>query len=56
MAMHLYWTLYLGVLAFWSRDESPNQEETLVILDQSLRLFVSWCAGDAMSAEVCDGD
>ncbi len=40
VAMHLYWTLYLGVLAFWSRDGSPKQEETLALLDQSLRLFV----------------
>ncbi len=40
VAMHLYWTLYLGVLAFWSSDESPNQEDTLVVVDQSLRLFV----------------
>jgi AcrR family transcriptional regulator len=41
VVMHLYWTLYLGVLAFWSGDESPNQEDTLAILDQSMRLFVS---------------
>ncbi|MGD2109719.1 MAG: TetR/AcrR family transcriptional regulator [Phycisphaerae bacterium] len=41
MTMHLYWTLYLGVLSFWSGDESPNQEDTLVVLDQSMRLFVA---------------
>ncbi len=40
VSMHLYWTLYLGVLAFWSRDASENQSETLVVLDQSLKLFV----------------
>ena len=40
MAMHLYWTLYLGVLSFWAADESPNREDTLVVLDQSMRLFV----------------
>jgi AcrR family transcriptional regulator len=38
--MHLYWTLYLGVLSFWSADESPNREDTLVVLDRSMRLFV----------------
>lgn len=38
---HLYWSLYLGVLAFWSTDESENQEDTLVLLDQATRLFVS---------------
>ena len=41
ISVHLYWTLYLGVLAFWSNDESPNQEDTLVVLDRSLRLYVA---------------
>ncbi len=41
VTLHLYWTLYLGVLSYWSRDESPNQEDTLVLLDQSMRLFVA---------------
>jgi AcrR family transcriptional regulator len=40
VTMHLYWTLYLGVLSFWAADESPNREDTLVVLDQSMRLFV----------------
>ena len=40
VTMHLYWTLYLGVLAFWATHESPNQEDALVLLDQALRLFV----------------
>ncbi len=39
--MHLYWTLFLGVLAYWAKDESPNQEDTLVLMDHALRLFVS---------------
>jgi len=39
--MHLYWTLYLGVLAYWAKDESPNQEDTLVLMDHALRLFVN---------------
>jgi AcrR family transcriptional regulator len=38
---HLYWTLYVGVLSFWAHDPSPNQEDTLAVLDQSLRAFVS---------------
>jgi AcrR family transcriptional regulator len=37
---HLYWSLYLGVAAFWARDESPNQEDTLAIIDQTTQLFV----------------
>ena len=40
VTMHLYWTMYLGVLAYWAKDESPNQEDALVLLDQALRLFV----------------
>jgi AcrR family transcriptional regulator len=41
LAVHLYWTLYVGALGFWAADESPNQEETLAVLDQSMRLFVA---------------
>ena len=40
VTMHLYWTMYLGVVAYWARDESPNQEDALLLLDQALRLFV----------------
>jgi AcrR family transcriptional regulator len=39
--LHLYWSLYLGVLAFWSADDSPNQEDTLAMLDQATRLFAA---------------
>jgi AcrR family transcriptional regulator len=38
--LHLYWTLYRGVLAFWTRDDSHNQEATLALLDRSMGLFV----------------
>ncbi len=41
VAVQLYWTLYLGVFAFWAADESPGQEDTLALLDHSLKLFVS---------------
>ena len=41
VTMQLYWTLYLGVLAYWAADTSPNQEDTLALLDQSLKLFVA---------------
>jgi AcrR family transcriptional regulator len=50
MTMHLYWTLYLGVLAFWAADESPSREDTLVVLDQSMRLFAK-----SLSSEQTDG-
>ena len=41
LAVQLYWTLYLGVFAFWAADDSPGQEDTLALLDQSLKLFVA---------------
>jgi len=44
--LQLYWTLYLGVLACWVRDESPDQEETLEVLDRYLRLFVGSLGGE----------
>ena len=55
VAMHLYWTLYLGVLAFWAGDESPNQEDTLVVLDQSLQLFVKSLSANSQVKEVSSG-
>ena len=39
--MHLYWTFFLGVLAYWATDESLNQEDTLTLLDQSMQLFMN---------------
>lgn len=42
--MHLYWSLYLGVLSFWARDESPNQEDSLALLDQGIRMFTGVAA------------
>lgn len=37
--MHLYWSLYLGVLTFWAGDGSPKQEDTWALLDQTVRMF-----------------
>lgn len=37
----LYWSLYLGILAFWSNDISENQVETLALIDYSMQTFVS---------------
>jgi AcrR family transcriptional regulator len=39
-AWSLYWTLYTGVLAFWTCDGSRHQEETLAVLDHYLKAFV----------------
>jgi AcrR family transcriptional regulator len=41
VTMQLYWTLYLGVFAHWATDDSPKQEDTLALLDHSLKLFVT---------------
>jgi len=37
--LHLYWSLYLGVVGFWARDDSDQQEATLALLDRSIELF-----------------
>jgi hypothetical protein len=42
MALQLYWTLYTGVLAFWAKDASPKQEDTLALLDESMTMFAGW--------------
>jgi AcrR family transcriptional regulator len=41
VTVQLYWTLYLGVFAYWADDDSPGQEDTLALLDQSVKLFVA---------------
>lgn len=51
VALQLYWTLYLGVLAFWSQDASPRQEDTLALLDQSLAMFVAWLTGSTKRSD-----
>lgn len=44
--VQLYWTLYLGVVAYWAADDSPGQEDTLALLDHSLKLFVGSLSSD----------
>jgi len=41
-ALHLFWMLHIGVLAFWSNDGSPKQQDTVALLDDSLSMFVGW--------------
>ncbi|MSM41433.1 MAG: TetR family transcriptional regulator [Geobacter sp.] len=45
VAMTIYWSLYLGILAFWTNDESPNQEATQALIDYSIRTFVQVISG-----------
>jgi len=42
MAEQMYWSLYTGLLLFWASDTSPQQEDTLALLDGSLEMFASW--------------
>lgn len=42
MQSQMYWLLYTGVLAFWTKDASRRQEDTLALLDQSMKMFVAW--------------
>jgi len=48
LALQLYWTLYTGVLVFWAHDKSPKQEETLALVDQSVRMFSGWLRDQAV--------
>lgn len=45
VAMTLYWSLYLGMLAFWSNDASPDQEASQGVIDYALRFFVQTISG-----------
>ena len=51
VTMQLYWTLYLGVFAFWAADDSPGQEDTLALLDQALKLFVTSLSTTSVSTK-----
>lgn len=50
LAVHIYWSLYLGILAFWSRDDSPHQDATKAVIDYSLTLFANLLAPPAPDA------
>ena len=45
VSLQMYWMLYTGVLAFWINDGSPKQEDTLALLDQSLKMYTAWLGG-----------
>lgn len=50
-ALQLYWTLFTGVLVFWASDESPKQEDTLALVDDSLDMFVGWLRAQSVTKE-----
>lgn len=45
VALTIYWSLYLGILACWTSDPSPNQEESRAMIDYSVRVFVQVITG-----------
>ncbi len=47
VAMTIYWSLYLGILAFWANDASPNQDATQALIDYAIRTFVQAISGTA---------
>ena len=53
VAMTMYWSLYLGILAFWANDESPNQEATQALIDYSIRMFVQVISGAGQDTGGC---
>jgi AcrR family transcriptional regulator len=42
VSVQLYWTLYLGILSYWISDRSPKQEDSRVLIDQSVSMFCDW--------------
>ena len=51
VSLQIYWALFLGILAHWSADESPHQEDTMALLDQSTRVFVASITHDASAGK-----
>lgn len=45
VAITIYWSLFLGILAFWTNDESPNQQASQALIDYSLQMFVQTISG-----------
>ena len=45
VALTVYWSLYLGILAFWTSDESEGQEASQALVDYAIRTFVGVISG-----------
>ena len=52
--LHLYWTLYTGILRFWSTDTSRNSEDSLAMLDEWVNLFAASLRGTKQLAGAAD--
>ncbi len=55
-ALTLYWSLYLGILAHWTRDTSKNQTATLSVLDYAVEMFSNTIAGSASVREAAGNE
>lgn len=47
----LYWSLYLGILAHWSKDDSYHQQQSLALLDYSMKVFGASISGNIDGGE-----
>ena len=43
---HLLWSLAIGLLGFWAADTSPDDEETLALLDETSALMARLATGN----------
>jgi len=50
VAVTIYWSLYLGILAFWTNDDSPHQEATKALMDYSICMYVQVISGTGANA------
>lgn len=50
LVLNGFWAFQLGLLLFWLNDESPNKEDTFVLLDRSLRFTL-----DALRRGMAEG-
>ena len=41
----LFWFFYLGIVMYWLHDTSEDKQDTLALLDRSLRLGVNLLVG-----------
>jgi AcrR family transcriptional regulator len=48
---HLFAALWAGIASFWSRDKSKDQEDSMVVLDRSMRLFTDHILKEGLGYE-----
>jgi AcrR family transcriptional regulator len=50
--MHLFSALLAGIVSFWSRDKSKDQEDTMVVVDRSMRLLADHILKEGLGNEI----